>query len=138
MIVNLTVLLKTPQLSIVFVKGKRKRQWLHVIIPIVLWSGSILSVLALSKARWFCMDCASSQDIQPTSNAHKRKVMSTSSSLKHTRTDSEAIVRPCDVNVRAHKRSCSLNPSQRGEDNQVKCSDGSDVQVTGESETNPV
>ena len=90
------------------------------------------------KGRWFCMDCASSQDIQPTSNPRKRKVASTSSSLKHTRTDSEAIVCPCGVNVRAHKRSCPLNPSQRGRDNQVKSSDDSDVQVSGKSETNPV
>ena len=63
----------------------------------------------------FCMDCTSSQDIQPTtSNPRKRKVASTSSNLKQARTNSETVVCPCDVNVRSHRRACPLNPSQKG------------------------
>ena len=84
-----------------------------------------------------CSDSAS-QNIQPTINPHKRKVASPSSSLKRTKTDSDSLVCPCGVNVRAHKRACPLNLSHRRRDKQLKSSDDLDVLVTGESETNPV
>ena len=75
---------------------------------------------------------------QEFSNPRRRKVASHSSTLKYARTDSEAVMCPCGINVRAHKRSCPLNPSHRGKCSQVKPSDDSGVEVTEESETNPV